>query len=112
MSGSNAGVNGATASITGKGAQPVYVIDFSVYKPPKECDFSMYEILEYLLSPTGRKHGYHPDTIDFILRIAERSGEHADVNDSDQLSALMGCRLQAGDVGMTALTQKQILVHR
>jgi 3-ketoacyl-CoA synthase len=74
MSGSNAGVNGATASITGKGAQPVYVIDFSVYKPPKECDFSMYEILEYLLSPTGRKHGYHPDTIDFILRIAERSG--------------------------------------
>lgn len=59
------------ASVTGKGPQPVYVVDFAVYKPPEECGLGTYEAWEY----NRTAEVVEADTADFMLRVAEKSGK-------------------------------------
>jgi len=60
----------AKASFTGKGMQPVFLLDFAVYKAPDCFKAAMFEAYE-----RNVELGLFPqDQAEFMLRVAERSG--------------------------------------
>jgi hypothetical protein len=63
------------ASITSKGTQQVYVVDFAVYKPPEELSCGMYDAL--IQCETRHQQLHSLEALEFKKRVAEKSGEQA-----------------------------------